>query len=242
MKESRKLIYKFLLGVVAAIIIMYLCHSNIKPREGIYEFIDKNGHAIEINCAKLVKYTNEDSLYIEYPYLYAKDQNSCIINEQIYNAIIDNDMLLDDGYADRAEIEYDVSYIDDRIISIHFMGNKGKGMDNNNFDMGMNFNLSNGEILCLASFYSLREMQELLGNAIEEDKLSIIGIPLNESEIEEYINNFLKEFDSNNYISKTDNFYVKEDRIFFLAKPYQSMNQIVCLELEVDELPDIKNK
>ncbi len=239
MKESRKLIYKFLLGAAVAIIIMYLCHSNIKPREGIYEFIDKNGHAIEINCAKLVKYTNEDSLYIEYPYLNAKDQNSCIINEQIYNAIIDNDMLLDDGYADRAEIEYDVSYIDDRIISIHFMGNKGKGMDNNNFDMGMNFNLSNGEILCLASFYSLRE---LLGNAIEEDKLSIIGIPLNESEIEEYINNFLKEFDSNNYISKTDNFYVKEDRIFFLAKPYQSMNQIVCLELEVDELPDIKNK
>lgn len=221
---------------------MYLCYSKIKPREGISEFIDKNGHAVEINCAKLVKYTNEDSLYIEYPYLNAKDENSCNINEQIYNAIIAKDMLQDDGYADRAEIEYEVSYIDGRIISIHFMGNKGKGMNNNNFDMGMNFDLSNGEILCLASFYSLREIQELLGNAIEEDKLSIIGVPLNESEIEEYIKNFIKEFDSNNYINETYNFYFRKDRIFFLAKPYQSMKQMLWLELEVDELPDIKSK
>lgn len=187
--------------------------------------------------AKLVKFTNEDSLYIEYPYLNADDEVSRYINEQIYHMIFSQDMLEDDGYADRAEIKYEVTYMDDRIISIHFTGYRGKGMDYDDFDIGINFDLSNGEILCLADFYSLKEIRELLENAVREEKLSILEIPLNESECNEYIKTFLTEFETDSYINETNNFYFKENKIVLLANPYPSMKQMVCLELGVDALP-----
>lgn len=47
----------------------------------------------------MVKFTDEDSLYIEYPYLNADDEVSCYINEQIYHTIFSQDMLENDGYA-----------------------------------------------------------------------------------------------------------------------------------------------
>lgn len=48
------------------------------------EFAKERDSSIQ-QSAKLVKFTNEDSLYIEYPYLNADDEVSRYINEQIYH-------------------------------------------------------------------------------------------------------------------------------------------------------------
>lgn len=239
MKTDRRLIYILLLGAVIIMAVRFGC-SKGKHEGNDCELINKDGHAIEMNCAKLERFTEEDSVDIAYPQFNADDEASHKMNEQIYHAMTADGILEDDGYADRAEIKYEVPYADDRIISIHFTGYKGKGLGNENLDMGMNFDLSSGELLCLADFFGLKELRDLLENAAEEGKLSVMGLPLNDSEKAAYIDSFLEEFDLDSYINKTDNFYLQENRICFLAEPYPSMKQKVCLELEVDALPAIK--
>lgn len=239
MKTDRGRIYKLLLGAVI-IMAVYFGYSKGKHEESDCEFINKDGHIIDMSCAKLERFTEEDSVDIAYPRFNAEDEVSRKMNEQIYHAMIADGILEDDGYADRAETKYDIPYADDRIISIHFTGYKGKGFGSENLDMGMNFDLSSGELLCLSDFYDLKELQDLLENAVVEGKLSVTGLPLNDSEKAAYIDSFLEEFASDGYINETENFYLQENRICFLAEPYPSMKQKVCLALEVDELPAIQ--
>lgn len=239
MKTDRGRIYKLLLGAVI-IMAVYFGYSKGKHEENDCEFINKDGRIIDMSCAKLEKFTEEDSVDIAYPQFNADDEASHKMNEQIYHAMTADGILEDDGYADRAEIKYEVPYADDRIISIYFTGYKGKGLGSENLDMGMNFDLSSGELLCLADFYGLKELRDLLENAVEEGKLSVTGLPLNDSEKADYIDSFLEEFDSDSFIDETENFYLQENRICFLAEPYPSMKQKVCLELEVDTLPAIQ--
>lgn len=239
MKTDRGRIYKLLLGAVI-IMAVYFGYSKGKHEENDCEFINKDGRIIDMSYAKLEKFTEEDSVDIAYPQFNADDEVSRKMNEQIFYAMIAGDILEDDGYADRAEIKYEVPYADDRIISIHFTGYKGKGLGNENLDMGMNFDLSSGELLCLADFFGLKELRDLLENAVDEGKLSVVGFPLNDSEKAAYIDSFLEEFASDGYINETENFYLQENRICFLAEPYPSMKQKVCLALEVDELPAIQ--
>lgn len=244
-KRTIKLIFGGICFILIALCVLYF-HIDKKAQtpqvmnETYSHVINKDGHIIDMSCAKLERFTEEDFVDIAYPRFNAEDEASHKMNEQIYHAMIAGDILEDDGYADRAEIKYEVPYADDRIISIHFTGYKGKGFGNENLDMGMNFDLSSGELLCLADFYGLKELRDLLENAVEEGKLSVMGLPINDSEKTAYIDSFLDEFASDDYINETDNFYLQENRICFLAEPYLSMKQKVCLALEVDALSAIQ--
>lgn len=196
---------------------------------------------INIRRVKLEKSTEEDSVMIQYPYLTDEDEISCRINEQIYHLLVPEGIEESDGWADRADITFEITYVDDKVLSIYFTGYRDKGMSANGgvFDMGLNFDLSNGELLCLADFYSLTEMRDLLNDAITEDRLSIVNIPLSENEFDEYVTQiFLKSFEPDrNYINETDNFFIKKGKLYFLGQAYPSMHELTCLEMEIKEFP-----
>lgn len=222
-----------------------------KYTESLYEAGDKSAvhiteepvddERINICRVKLEKSTEEDTVMIQYPYLTDEDEVSRRINEQIYNLLVPEDIEGNDGWADRAEVSFEITYVDDKVLSIYFTGYMEKGMSANggHFDMGLNFDLSNGELLCLADFYSLSEIRDLLNNAITDNRLSIVNIPLSENEFYEYVTNiFLKSFEPDRYyINETNNFFLKEGKLYFLAKPYPSFAELTCLEMEIKEFP-----
>ena len=196
---------------------------------------------INIRMAKLEKSTEEDSVMIQYPYLTDEDEISCKINEQIYHLLVPEDIQGNDGWADRADITFEITYVDDKLLSIYFTGYRDKGINANggHFDIGLNFDLSNGELLCLADFYSLSKMRDLLDDAITEDRLSVMNIPLSENEFAEYVAHiFLESFEQDrNYINETNNFFIKKGKLYFLAEAYPSMSELTCLEMEIKEFP-----
>lgn len=198
---------------------------------------------INISAAKYVKLTTEDLVVIEYPYLDSEDEIAYQINEQIYNTILDG-VLEDDGWTDRADVTYEITYVDDKILSIHFTGYKMKGIYANGgvYEIGMVFNLRTGDLLCLADVYSLAEIQTLFDTAISEGRIegwiAYEALPFSQDELEEYIHNtFFKMIERENYINEPGHFFLKEGKICFLSEPYPSMHDHTCFEIEIEEFP-----
>ena len=222
-----------------------------KYTESLYEADDKpavhiteepmNDECINIRTVKLEKSTEEDTVMIQYPYLTDENEISRRINEQIYNLLVPEGIEGNDGWADRADITFENTYVDDKVLSIYFTGYRDKGMSANggNFDIGLNFDLSTGELLRLSDFYSLSEIRDLLNDAITEDKLSIVNVPLNENEFAEYVTNiFLENFEPDRYyINETNNFFIRKGRLYFLAEPYLSLAELTCIEMEIKDFP-----
>lgn len=204
----------------------------------IYAAITKEENPY-VSCAQMIKRTTQDSITVEYPYLNGEDAVSLKINEQIFHILFD-DCLSDDEWTDRADIAYEITYMDEKVLSIYFRGEKQKGIstDGGNFEIGLNFNLESGELLRLADFYSMEEYQNLITNAVEQDKIGIGNeIPAErENECLTYMNScFINYFiGDNSYIYETTNFFIREGKLCFLAEPLPSMNQLTIVEMEID--------
>lgn len=209
-----------------------------------YQEIDLGTKSLRISNVKLVKEVDMENIHIEYPYLnYAWDEPSRKINEQIYNSIIyygeaKENLTDNDGCRTDADISYQITYVDDNIISILFSGWIVDGVlsRHNNVDVGLNFNLQSGEILSLADFYELEEIRNLVQNAMLEKRLTSENLILDGEQREIYFNDFLSEFDTDDYINRTDNFFIKDGSICFIAYPPPSFKEWVYIELEVEEL------
>lgn len=206
--------------------------------------IDLGTDSLKISNVKLVKEVAIENIQIEYPYLNnAGDEPSRKINEQIYDQIIygrtKGSLTDNDGIWTDADIAYHVTYVDDNIISILFSGWIG-GAGYQDVDVGLNFNLQSGEILSIADFYELEEIRDMTQRAVSEKLLTSENLILDGEQRETYFNEFLGEFDTDDYIKRTDNFFIKGGYICFIGSPPPSFKEGVYLELEVGEIPAIR--
>lgn len=188
------------------------------------------GHKIEIKKEVIEIDRDSDRRHIEYPYLDSDNDIAQLINEQIYD-LIERECLQDSEYVVREEITYEAIDSDDRILSIHFTGYRSVAASYAEFDMALNFELDTGEILTLQSFYTLSEISQLVDEAIAEKKMSVVNIPLKETEMQDYLNQYFKKVFSNDYyIKRSDNFFVKSGNLYFIAESYPSLRGYTYVE------------
>ena len=226
---------------------LYLIGDPCKQEEYVdsHQQMDSGTNSLKISNVKLVKEVDMENIHIEYPYLnYAWDEPSRKINEQIYNQIIyyggaKENLTDNDGIRTDENIAYHITYVDDNIISILFSGDIADGMSYNYVNVGLNFNLQSGEILSIADFYELAEIRDLTQKAVSEKLLTSENLPLDGEQKETYFNEFLREFDTDDYINRMDNFFIKDGSVCFIASPPPSFKEEIYIELKVEEMPAI---
>lgn len=211
--------------------VSYICEEKRTEIENIeIESVTIGGQKVGIKKEILEIDGSVDRRHIEYPYLDSDNDIAQLINEQIYD-LIDRECLRDSEYTIYEDITYETMVSDDQILSIHFTGYRGVAASYADFDMALNFEMDTGEILTLQSFYTLSEMRQLIDVAMTEKKISVVNIPLNEDEMQDYINQYFKKvFSNDSYIRRSDNFFVKDGNLYFIAESYPSLRQYTYVE------------
>jgi len=211
--------------------VSYICEEKRTEIENIeIESVTIGGQKVGIKKEILEIDGSVDRRHIEYPYLDSDNDIAQLINEQICD-LIDRECLRDSEYTTYEDITYETMVSDDRILSIHFTGYRSVAASYADFDMALNFEMDTGEILTLQSFYTLSEMRQLIDVAMTEKKISVVNIPLNEDEMQDYINQYFKKvFSNDSYIRRSDNFFVKDGNLYFIAESYLSLRQYTYVE------------
>ncbi len=204
--------------------------KRIKTEDGQTESITIDGKRIEIKKEVLNINGDIDKRYIEYPYLDSDNDIAKRINQHIY-ALIDKECLWNSEYTIDEEITYEIMSSDDQFFSIHFTGYRSVAASYADFDMALNIDTNSGEIVTLQSFYTLSEISEMVSVAMTENKMSVVNIPLKEEEMQDYMNRYFKKvFSNDSYIRRSDNFFVKNGNLYFIAESYPSLRQYIYIE------------
>ena len=152
------------------------------------------------------------------------------INEQVYALVKEKGMPDSEGVFS-AEMAYEITYIDERFVSIRFNGNlSGSGYSEGCW--GMNFDLETGELLSLEDYYEWEELEASLIEAMEQDQLGVWilnGYRLLEGEEKkEYLHKqFIQQLSKDGYIRQDDTgFFIKDGYLYFITAPYPSCKQI----------------
>lgn len=180
---------------------------------------------------------------LRYPFF---DGNAIVvldqINEQIY-ALVQEKQMLDSEWDFSTEMTYEVTYIDERFVSILFNGNvSGSGYSEGCW--GMNFDLETGKLLSLEDFYEWEELETSLIEAMEQDRLSVQilkGYKLLEGEEKkEYLQKYFMELlPKEAYIRQDDTgFFIKDGYLYFITAPYPSCKQHTYVRWETEDFRD----
>lgn len=148
---------------------------------------------------------------IEYPSISMAADNDVanLINEQIYNAVVPEDFgEYYDGIGN-TEIHYEAEVLDGELLSVHFYGFQSKWGSYAEFNMGMNFDLQTGKLLSLKDYCTLSD----IGG----------------------IDNLISLFDSEEYIDRTDIFFIKDKYMYFIMPPAESMRQSSYVKMSLDD-------
>ena len=192
------------------------------------------GEKIEIKKEIIDIKENIDNRHIEYPYLDSENAISQQINSQIY-AFIETEGLWDCEYTVYEEITYKVIHCENHILSILFTGYRNVAGGYGDFDMGVNFNMENGELLSLKHFYDLQEIKQLLEEDIAQNKLLAVTRPFdsNDEQIQDYIKEYFEgRFSDDSYIKKTDRFFIYKGNLYFITNDFPSMRQNIYIKWE----------
>ena len=192
------------------------------------------GEKIEIKKEIIDIKENIDNRHIEYPYLDSENAISQQINSQIY-AFIETEGLWDCEYTVYEEITYKVIHCENHILSILFTGYRNVAGGYGDFDMGLNFNMENGELLSLKHFYDLQEIKQLLEEDIAQNKLLAVTRPFdsNDEQIQDYIKEYFEgRFSDDSYIKKTDRFFIYKGNLYFITNDFPSMRQNIYIKWE----------
>lgn len=165
------------------------------------------------------------------------------INEQVYALVKEKGMPDSEGIFS-AEMAYEITYIDERFVSIRFNGNlSGSGYSEGCW--GMNFDLETGELLSLEDYYEWEELEASLIEAMEQDQLGVWilnGYRLLEGEEKkEYLHKqFIQQLSKDGYIRQDDTgFFIKDGYLYFITAPYPSCKQYTYVQWETE---DFRNK
>ncbi len=215
--------------------------NEYKPNEWEAQLENTNINEIEIGGEKIeikkeiidIK-ENIDNRHIEYPYLDSENAISQQINSQIY-AFIETEGLWDCEYTVYEEITYKVIHCENHILSILFTGYRNVAGGYGDFDMGLNFNMENGELLSLKHFYDLQEIKQLLEASITKNELVAVNslYDSNNEQIQDYIKEYFEgRFSDDSYIKKTDRFFIYKGNLYFITNDFPSMRQNIYIKRE----------
>ena len=215
--------------------------NEYKPNEWEAQLENTNINEIEIGGEKIeikkeiidIK-ENIDNRHIEYPYLDSENAISQQINSQIY-AFIETEGLWDCEYTVYEEITYKVIHCENHILSILFTGYRNVAGGYGDFDMGVNFNMENGELLSLKHFYDLQEIKQLLEEDIAQNKLLAVTRPFdsNDEQIQDYIKQYFEgSYLNESYIMDTNNFFFYKGILYFITNDFPSMRQNIYIKWE----------
>ena len=215
--------------------------NEYKPNEWEAQLENTNINEIEIGGEKIeikkeiidIK-ENIDNRHIEYPYLDSENAISQQINGQIY-AFIETEGLWDCEFTVYEEITYKVIHCENHILSILFTGYRNVAGGYGDFDMGLNFNMENGELLSLKHFYDLQEIKQLLEASITKNELVAVNRPYdsNNEQIQDYIKEYFEgRFSDDSYIKKTDRFFIYKGNLYFITNDFPSMRQNIYIKWE----------
>ena len=205
--------------------------------------IEIGGEKIEIKKEIIDIKENIDNRHIEYPYLDSENAISQQINSQIY-AFIETEGLWDCEYTVYEEITYKVIHCENHILSILFTGYRNVAGGYGDFDMGLNFNMENGELLSLKHFYDLQEIKQLLEASITKNELVAVNRPFTHLSNNEIIQDYIKQyferrFLDESYIKETNNFFIYKGNLYFITGGFLSERNNLYIKWE-NSKPSLK--
>lgn len=175
---------------------------------------------------------------IEYPSIeiLGEEDIANLINEEIYSTVIPDDFAKYTNGVAQTEIGYDLEMIGEELLSIHFSGYHSLWGSYAEFDKGINFNLHTGEVILLKDIYSSLDLKQLVEEAWKNKEINISNFHIPEEESEEVINNFLKLLETSEYLNRRDNFFIKNNHIYFIVLPPISMRQSIYIEISLEKV------
>lgn len=181
--------------------------------------------------------TNSINKRISFPSIDIADAEdmSNYINEQIYHEIIPEDFWEYGHGREDTEVQYEIETVGERIVSIHFYGYQSYWGSYAEYNKGMNFNLRTGTLISLKDYYTLSDIKAIIMNARDKNEITISNLPADEEELQRQIDNFVCFFDSEEYIRCTDNFFIKDNCIYFITSPMKSMREAIYIEMSLDK-------
>lgn len=181
-------------------------------------------------------------ILVKYPIICPEtDEINKKINKHIFDMVISDDLVEYKENPHYMEISYEVTFINEQVFNVCFSG--GGYFINSPlfFDKGMLFDLKTGEILGLNFFYDQEDMKCIISNAWEKDEIQV-DLPVEKDWQEEIIADFVKLFETNEYISQTDNFFIKDNMVYFIVSAPQSMRGYIYIKMNIDNFPEIVDK
>lgn len=190
---------------------------------------------IRLKTAKVKLGGNVAQVDIEYPYL--DDYTNEVagrINEQIYCTIITEDVFQYKENCEDLRISYEVGYVEDEMLSILFRGEKNTEYACENFEKALNFDIHDGKLLTISDLYEQAEIRRLLSNAIDSNELIVKDTFGEEEKTDKLLKDyFIGLFDNDSYIRRTDNFYIKENKMYFIVESVGETRQNVHIEWNI---------
>lgn len=181
-------------------------------------------------------------ILVKYPIICPEtDEINEKINRQIFNMVISEDLVKYKKNPNHMEISYEITFINEQALGVHFCGGGYLIGAPLFLDKGILFDLKTGEILDLNSFYELEDMKNIISDAWKKDEIQV-DLPVKKNSQEEIVTGFVKLFETKEYISQTDNFFIKDDIAYFIVPAPQSMRGYIYIMMDIDNFPKIVNK
>lgn len=161
------------------------------------------------------------------------------VNDSIFEFVITKVFNVSREVNHDIEQTYEITYMDERFVSILFEGSTSDGMSYSSYSRGMNFDLKTEELLSLEDFYTWSEWEKLMEDAMEQEQLSVQILEgymeIDGEERKEYLEEYFIPLFREDFYIKQDNtyFYIKGGYLHFIAPPYPSCRQHTYVKWEV---------
>jgi len=179
---------------------------------------------------------------LQFPFLVCSSSSDVIIevNRAIHELVVSPFGINEfKSFLEMIEVTYEITYIDERLISVHFSGFVGwSGFAD--IQKAITIDLSTRRVLSLGDFFSLSCVEEIVANKIISDSAIVTNQILQESErmrldylnhMQEYFYNFLQRGD---LLDATNNFYLRENRLGLMGFGLLTSREKGVFEIELE--------
>ena len=230
---------RFIIILLISMLIIFLvsCVGNYynknltnfqQESQGLYTSIGD----IELRTVTLSSIGGISNFHVEFPSFHDfVDEHIVNINRLIYDMIVTNGNVngfpyelfsFRDTWID-TDIKYDITFLSDELISIHFFGShSGGGVGTRGFtdiQKALTIDLRNGEVLSLGDFFSFDEMSYMLNNIFLEGYWT---------EFQEQLKSqFFELLEDGSLLSDTRYFYIKEGAVGLIGWDFTMRDRFV---------------
>jgi len=138
-------------------------------------------------------------------------------------------------------IEYEVAFVNDKYLSIHFFGYEAESWATRDINEAMTFDLNTGRRMSLGNFFTYEEMKDIIYVQLLSDNATLTDKMFNENEamrdasLTHFHEHFSNSLSNNTLLSATYNFYLREGTIGLIAPPSLSMRQHEVVEIYIGQ-------